>query len=229
MDSPSSPTVAQMVLEAPASAAVFQRHRIDFCCAGNQTLEAACAERGLEVAVVRGEIEAARGERAASPPGDPRLLSTRELLERIVGKHHGYLRRALPAVVPLAAKIARVHGGREPKLLQLVTAVRELAETLEPHIDEEEQVLFPALAEGRAATSDLRQMVVEHRTVAAILDRIHDASDGFRVPSWGCASYRALASELRALDADVRAHVHLENHVLLPRFLSGSGEAVIGS
>ena len=224
MEHSSSPTVAQMVLEDPACARVFQRHRIDFCCAGEQTLEAACAGRGVEVAVVRAEIEIARGGRQAGASDDPRLLSTRALLERIVGKHHSYLRHTLPAVAALAGKVARVHGSREPKLLALAAAVNELAETLEPHIDEEEEVLFPALAEDREATSDLLQMTDEHRAVAALLDRIHDASDGFVTPAWGCASYRALSSELRALDADVREHVHLENHVLLPRFGSGSTE-----
>jgi regulator of cell morphogenesis and NO signaling len=167
MENFNSPTVAQMVLEDPACAGVFQRHRIDFCCAGHQTLE---------------------------------------------------------AVTALAAKVARVHGSRVPKLIQLATAVNELADTLEPHLDDEEEVLFPALAKGRAAPSELRQMAEEHRAIAAILDRIHEASDGFVAPAWACASYRALSSDLRALDTDVREHVHLENHVLLPRFLSVPGE-----
>jgi regulator of cell morphogenesis and NO signaling len=37
-------------------------------------------------------------------------------------------------------------------------------------------------------------------------------------PEWACTSYRTLLSELAALEGDVLRHVHLENHVLMPRF-----------
>lgn len=210
-----------MVLDDPTCARVFQRHRIDFCCAGEQTLEAACAGRGVEVAQVRAELEAAKAERAAGAADDPRQLSTRALLARIIGKHHDYLRQTLPLVTPLAAKVARVHGGREPNLLRLAAAVQELAQTLDAHMDDEEQVLFPGLAEGRDMTAELLEMLEEHRAVAVILDRIDEASGGFRSPDWACASFRALSRQLVALDADIREHVHLENHVLLPRFAKG--------
>ena len=225
MEHSSSPTLAQMVLEDPACADVFQHHRIDFCCAGHRTLESACVAQGIEVARVRADLEAVKRDGSVGPSSDPRRLSTSALLSLIVSKHHGYLRRALPAAVALSGKVARVHGGRQPKLLELATAVSELADTLEPHLDEEEQSLFPALEEGRAPRADVSHMLDEHLAVAVMLDRIHDASDGFAAPSWGCASYRALVAELRALDADVREHVHLENHVLLPRFVPGSPQA----
>jgi regulator of cell morphogenesis and NO signaling len=219
MEDQSSSTVAEIVLENPASVPVFQRHRIDFCCAGGQTLQAACARRGLDVGAVQAELEEAKHHRTGGSNEDPRQLTTRALLTRIIGKHHGYLRRVLPAVALLTAKVARVHGDRQPKLPALAAAVEELVDVLEPHMALEEEVLFPAMAQERGVTSMLGQMLDEHRSVADVLDRIFEASDGFQTPSWACASYRALAVELRALDADLREHVHLENHVLLPRFI----------
>ena len=42
-------------------------------------------------------------------------------------------------------------------------------------------------------------------------------------PEWGCSSYRVLMSELEALEGDVLRHVHLENHVLMPRFVTARG------
>jgi len=102
-------------------------------------------------------------------------------------------------------------------------------ETLGPHLDHEEGVLFPVLESGQAdaptTAGELADMTSEHRAVAQLLERIHDASDGFRVPPWGCNSYRALFSELRTMDGDIREHVHLENHVLLPRFAPTRGAA----
>jgi regulator of cell morphogenesis and NO signaling len=219
MENQSSATVAAIVLDNPASARVFQRHRIDFCCAGAQTLESACARRGLDVSAVQAELEEAKHDRIGGSSEDPRQLTTRALLARIVGKHHGYLRRVLPTVAPLAAKVARVHGDRQPKLPALAAAVQEIVDLLEPHLALEEEVLFPAMAHERGVGTMLEQMIDEHQAVARVLDRIFEASDGFQTPSWACASYRALAAELRALDADLREHVHLENHVLLPRFM----------
>jgi regulator of cell morphogenesis and NO signaling len=218
-----NPTIASIVLEHPATASVFHKHRIDFCCGGDVTVDEACAARGLEAERVRGELEAVIRERQGAPGADPREMSTAALIKHIVDKHHGYLRRTLPTVLALATKVARVHGAREPKLRALAVAVHELVEALDPHLDHEEKVLFQALTDGRGSAPEtaveLADMMGDHRAVAELLERIHDASDGFRIPPWGCNSYRALFNELRALDGDVREHVHLENHVLLPRFV----------
>jgi regulator of cell morphogenesis and NO signaling len=219
-------TVASIVLDHPASAAVFQKHRIDFCCGGNVTLEAACKTRGLDLPAVRAELDAAIAARAAPATEDPRTLSTPVLLAYIVTKHHQFLRRTLPFVLELATKFARVHGEREPKLRSLAAAVNELERTLLPHLDREEQVLFPALAAGASnlpnVVEELDDMTRDHLSVSQLLERIDAASDGFRVPDWGCNSYRTLFAELRTLDSDIREHVHLENHVVLPRFAARS-------
>ncbi len=61
-------------------------------------------------------------------------------------------------------------------------------------------------------------MASEHREVGALLERMRAAAEDYRVPEWGCRSYRALFSELERLETDVLRHVHAENHVLKPRF-----------
>ena len=63
-------------------------------------------------------------------------------------------------------------------------------------------------------------MMEDHLTVAKILQSIRTASDDFTLPEWACNSYRALFSELKQMESDVFTHVHLENHILLPRFSS---------
>jgi regulator of cell morphogenesis and NO signaling len=218
--------VATIVLDHPACAPVLQKHRIDFCCAGELTLEAACAARSLDPNAVLDELRAAIGEatnaRTQSAAADLRALPTAALVARIVDTHHAYLRRVFPTLAMLAGKVARVHGAREPRLCELATAVDELVGILGPHLDHEEQVLFPSLLDGRTAATEtavaLEDMARDHHAVARLLDRIQDGSDGFSAPTWACNSYRALVDQLRALDGDIRQHVHLENHVLRPRF-----------
>jgi regulator of cell morphogenesis and NO signaling len=217
-------TVSEIVLEEPGCGRVLQRHRIDYCCAGSQTLEVACAQRGLSLELVRAELDQARRNRPAGPPIDPRSLSTPTLVALIIGKHHGYLRRGLPAITSLASRVSRAHGYREPKLPLLAAAVVELADRLLLHLDHEEQILFPGLVNGHDRRLELQEMKDEHRIEVGILDRIYEASDKFTAPSWGCVSYRALVMRLSILDADLRQHMHLENHVLIPRFIGEEEE-----
>ncbi len=223
-------TAAQIVVDHPACAAVFKRHRIEFCCGASRGIAAAAEERGLDVETLIAELEAVIAHRApqldgstqqAQPPNDPQRLSTPRLLAYIVSKHHEYLRKELPSVQQLATKVERVHGDHNPKLHDLAVAVTELAGSLLRHLDEEEEILFPALAAkapGAKVEALLETMTVEHLAVARLLERIRRASDDLTWPEWACGSYRALVSGLRDVESDIFTHVHLENHVLAPRF-----------
>jgi regulator of cell morphogenesis and NO signaling len=215
-------TVAHVVLDHSECAEVFQRHRIDFCCRGDLSLEEAARARKVDVEALLAELTRTIEARQGTPPADPRALSTPQLVGLIVERYHQGLRRVLPFAQALAMKVSRVHGDHNPKLRDLEQAVIALVDTLLPHLDEEEHALFP-LVTGPApdqaeAARQLAAMTEEHLAVAALLERIREATDEFTLPSWACNSYRTLFSELEQLEADVFAHVHLENHVLKPRF-----------
>src|SRR5690606_15674470 len=107
--------------------------------------EAAAKAKGLEVGVLVEELSRAIAARREQSPIDPRQLTTSELVAHIVGKHHAFLRRSLPLVQRLAAKVKRAHGARNPKLAALEVAVTTLVDALTPHLDEEERELFPRL------------------------------------------------------------------------------------
>ncbi len=221
-------TVAQIVTEHAVAARVFQRHGIDFCCRGGVTVPEACRDRAIEPDALFAELEASLPADGGASSHDPRKLSTSELLDLIVERHHGYLRRALPFVVPLAAKVAEVHGEKNGHLAALRDVVIEIAEALDPHLDQEERVLFPALRSPRPDPAlirrELSSMHEDHLAVGTLLGRMRELSDGFTTPEWGCRSYRVLMSELETLEGDVLRHVHLENHVVMPRF-AGAAEA----
>lgn len=217
-------SVASLVLDHSECAPVFQRHRIDFCCRGKLSIEEAAREKGVALDTLATELGRAIAERRGERSADPRELSTPRLLAYIVSKHHEYLRQALPFVKALANKVGRVHGDHNPKLRDLSVAVDELVAALEPHLLEEEEHLFPLLvaeAPDRAlVATKLAAMHAEHLEVADLLTRIRAASEDFTLPSWACNSYRTLFAELVQLEGDIFAHVHLENHVLEPRFAS---------
>ncbi|BDG02987.1 iron-sulfur cluster repair di-iron protein [Anaeromyxobacter oryzae] len=222
-----SATVAQIVTEHFVAARVFQKHQIDFCCHGDVTVAEACRDRPLDPEQVFAELEATIPASGPDASEDPRALSTAALVARIVDRHHGYLRRQLPFISPLVSKVARVHGARNDRLAAVADAFLELKEALEPHLDQEEEVLFPALVARRpdleVVRRELETMHADHLAVGALLARIRALTDGFTTPEWGCNTYRVVMSELEALEADVLRHVHLENHVLMPRFARKEG------
>lgn len=217
-------SLARLVLDHPHTANVLTRHHIDFCCHGERSIAEACAERRLRVDVLLRELEASIAEGAEIRPVDARTLSTADLIEQIVVRHHGYLREALPFVRSLSATVSGVHGGTQPSLRDLDMALGRLDSTLTSHLDHEEQVVFPALLAPRSrrsrVKSELDGMLDEHRDVGGQLEAIRRLANDFRTPRGGCSTYRALYAELAALEADLFQHVHVENHVLAPRFAS---------
>lgn len=227
-------TVAEIVLDHPASARVFRQYRIDFCCRGGMTVAQACEGRGLDTVALFAEIEQAISDRARADV-DPRTLATPELVKHIVSRHHDYLRKTLPFVEMLAHKVARVHGPHDPNLEPLAESVAELRAMLEPHLDDEEQSLFPALvadvADAGALSKDLHAAQDDHLRVGESLMRIRALSRDHAIPDWACTSYRTLMRELEAIEVDTFAHIHAENHVLMPRFgsrpIAASPQAVV--
>lgn len=215
-------TVARIVLEHSECAPVFQKHRIDYCCKGSMTLEEACAARELDTTIVLAELDSAIAARRGSPDQDPRELNTPALVGHIMAHHHEYLRKALPFIQVLSKKVARVHGDHNPKLRDVDGTVEALVEALMPHLEQEEEVLFPALmtrgGDKLVIQKELATMHEDHLEVGGMLDRLRTAADEFVTPDWACNSYRTLFAELEALEADILRHVHLENHVLMPRF-----------
>jgi regulator of cell morphogenesis and NO signaling len=217
-------TVAAIVARFPASARVFQAHRIDFCCRGEVTIAEAVAGRDERADEILAEVEGAIRAPVAAADTPSLDLPVPALVARIIDRHHGYLRRALPSLAPLVDRIAEVHGGRDPGLGALQREFAELRARLERHLDEEEHALFPLLmsrAPDRArATDEIARMRAEHDEVGAAIARVRDLAHAYEPPEWACRTYRLAMAELEDLETDLLRHVHLENHVLAARFLA---------
>ena len=120
-----------------------------------------------------------------------------------------------------------MHGAHNGKLVDLDELVGELCDDLLPHLDMEETSLFPRmmLREAHKEQQDtlelnglLTAMHDEHLVVGKLLEDIRAATEEFSIPDWACGSYTRLFKELEHIEGEVLRHVHLENHVLRPRF-----------
>jgi regulator of cell morphogenesis and NO signaling len=213
--------VADLVLEHSAIAPVLRRHHIDFSSRGDLTLEQLCELSGIPVEIVLSDLERAVKQPNASPVTDPRAMSPAALMFHIVSRHHAYLRDVLAIAAGLSLKVERVHHGREAPLARVRAVVHELRTLLEPHIEHEEAVLFPALLENSLSAQELQREATEskadHERTSALFSELRRLTGDYTPPPWACSSLRGLYHQLEGLEADTLEHVHLENYVLFPR------------
>jgi regulator of cell morphogenesis and NO signaling len=217
-----SQTAAEVVLEHPACARVFQRHRIDFACEGEETIADAAAAQGVDLRALIAELESAIERGRIEANRDLRALPTPALVEHLAGQVHRDLRKTLAYVVALSGRVLQTHSGRNHRLRALNETVTRVAAELEAHMWGEEISLFSAIRDGARDRATIESALLgmhdEHVLVHDLLARMRAEADDFRVPRWAGSDYRTLFAELEWLEHDVYRHVHLENHVLLRRF-----------
>jgi regulator of cell morphogenesis and NO signaling len=67
-------------------------------------------------------------------------------------------------------------------------------------------------------------MEQDHESAGQIMTELIQLTNHFEPPSWACATHIALFAGLRAFEADLTQHVHLENDVLFPRAIQLEAE-----
>lgn len=225
-------TVGEIAAHSLTAVRVFEKHQIDYCCSGKRPLADACRQKGLDVDLIRAELEAALGEPPA-PDLDWANLPLDALIKHIVDAHHEYLRRELPAIQLRLDKVYRVYNQRYgPTLIGLPEVFAALRAELEPHLLKEERVLFPAIAAIDAARASgqgaprfgfgaignpIGMMEAEHEEAGNCLRQIREITRDFAIPANACVTYKALMTSLLELEQDLHAHIHLENNILFPR------------
>jgi regulator of cell morphogenesis and NO signaling len=217
--------IAQLVLEHPRCVQLLVERDIDFCCRGAVPLREACATRGIDAQTFLADLQSiVESEWEWEPTPDPRSLSTLQLVSHIVDEHHAFLRKTLPLVELLAARVVEAHSQHGDRLAELHASLHTLRGNLESHLDHAESALFPLLIRGGRARKTrelLDAMRAEHLHVGDTLRKIRTLANRFELPSWACATYAALMAELETMEQDTLEHVHLENNVLAPRFDAG--------
>lgn len=217
--------VGSIVAARPATARIFELVEIDYCCGGEQRLEDACREQGLDLQRVLGALHATAPHDDHRAPRSWNEAPLADLIAHIKDTHHARLRRDLPRLEAIVATVAEVHGRDHPELEEVNTRVHALAQAIPPHLTFEENELFPAilaLPDGDKAASRelLVAMRTDHDEVGEALHRVRALTKGFAVPKGACALYKQMLGGLAELERDLHEHVHLENNVLLPRALA---------
>ncbi|HYI93068.1 MAG TPA: iron-sulfur cluster repair di-iron protein [Bryobacteraceae bacterium] len=232
MQTATAQTIRDIAANSLAAVRVFEKFGIDYCCGGKRQLADVCREKGYDTEAIQTELDAAMSA-SAELERDWSSARLSDLIEHIVGMHHEYLRRELPAIEQRLEKVYRVYNQRYgPTLTGLPEVVGALKAELETHLLKEERVLFPAIAAFETAVSSgrplpptpfgtvanpIHTMENEHETAGQALSRIREITGDFAVPEYACVTYSALMSGLDELERDLHMHIHLENNILFPR------------
>jgi len=224
-------TIREVVASDYRTAAIFQRHGLDFCCNGGRTIEQGCRDAGADADAVIHELDSVLGTPAT---GVPRFAAwdARTLINYIVGNHHAYVRDALPVLLRHTEKISQVHGAKHPELVHIADLFARVAREMDEHMMKEERVLFPFIAAledsvvrgtppepalfGTVA-NPIRAMEADHQFVGDAMAEIRHLTHDYTPPDDACATYRVCFQELDAFERDLHDHVHLENNLLFPK------------
>jgi len=90
MTDPGSKTMRQIAVESPAMIGVLEKYRLDFCWAGDKSLEAATAEAGVPLETVLSEMRLALTQCRAEQ-ADWNTADLDVLMQHIVVRHHAYM------------------------------------------------------------------------------------------------------------------------------------------
>lgn len=213
--------LAEIAVTHPSASRVFHNHRLDYCCGGKRPLDEACRERHLDPDAILRQIEADADARARATNWATMPLN--EVTAEIVSRFHDPLRLELPALVALASKVEAVHADKPDCPRGLAAHLREVHDSVLPHLDKEEQILFPMINAGHGpqAFGPIHMMEDEHHEHAENLRRSRKLAHDFIPPEAACTSWRALYLRLDEFEADLMEHIHIENNVLFPRALCG--------
>jgi regulator of cell morphogenesis and NO signaling len=225
--------VSDIVREDYRTASVFRKHDIDFCCGGKWPLGTSCEMKGIDFILLKEELEESVRNVRLSNSIQFNNWSIDFLIEFIVNVHHQYLRKALPEIRSQLTHFIADHAEKYPYLNDVSKQFNYLTKDLLPHLQQEEEILFPYIRqishayESKESYATLlvrtlrkpveQVMQHEHETVSNALHRLRDLTNNYNAPADACVSHQVSFSLLEELDNDITQHLYLENHILFPK------------
>ncbi len=225
--------VGELVSLNYKAADVFSQYGIDFCCAGNISLDRAASKHEVSVDELVGKLEDVFSVKDVESDLISRLPLD-ALIDHIVENHHQYIRDNVNVVPQYVNKVAEVHGGRHPEMVEVKALFDEACAELSSHIVKEEEILFPyikelvaAQKEGRkpaqapfgSVGSPIEAMMAEHADEGERFRQISELTNGYQLPLGGCTTFRVSLEKLKEFETDLHRHIHLENNILFIKAL----------
>jgi regulator of cell morphogenesis and NO signaling len=227
-------TLSEIVKDNFRTAAVFEKYGLDFCCNGKRSLNDACTEKGINPAVVIGEIDEINSslekEEIKPDQWNPDIL-----IDYIINNHHSYVNRMLPVISAHTQRVAMVHGANHPETKRIAEIFSAVNSEMKHHMMKEEKILFPHIKvlqenSSNGVSSDkpyfgtiknpVAMMEAEHQSAGDELFEIRKLTNNYTPPADACNTYKICFKELKDFEEDLHKHVHLENNILFPKAIA---------
>ncbi len=230
-----SATIASVVSEDFKTAAIFSKHKIDFCCNGNKTIDEACTSKNIDIENLILELDSVLTQKSSSEI-DFKSFPLDLLTDYIEKTFHRQIREVTPTLLTYLAKVARVHGERHPELNEIYTMFCESAVDLEAHMQKEEKVLFPYIRALYTEATPKSCFGVRENPIAAMMNEHEIEGDRYREiakltndyqpPLDACNTYKVAFSMLQEFENQLHLHIHLENNILFPKAIKKCNKEV---
>lgn len=228
--------VSDIVSHDYRTADVFRKYEIEYCCGGKWSLDAVCLMKGLDIELLKKELE--QSTRNVHVSNSLRFDEWRIdfLVDYIVNVHHHYMKQVMPEIKKILRSFTEDHIKKYPYLNELENAFLQLNKDVFPHMKQEEEILFPYIKQiYHAYTSKesyasllvrtLRKpveevMLKEHQSAIRHIHKMRTLTFDYSIPEKACISHRVCFYKLKELDNDLTQHIHLENNILFPKAIA---------
>ncbi|OPZ17070.1 MAG: Iron-sulfur cluster repair protein YtfE [Bacteroidetes bacterium ADurb.BinA245] len=229
-------TISEIVNKDYRTADVFKKHGIEYCCGGSLPFFEACSLKGIDEKLISHELEIAMADTNTSNTINFSLWDTDFLIDYIVMVHHQYLKTALPQVKYYVDEFVANHQNKFSYLPELKETIDQLAKTFAPHMQQEEEVIFPYIRQLHHAFSSKEPYVrllvrtmrkpidvimeSEHHSTSQTLLRLSELTGDYTPPPNACTSHKVTFAKLNEVANDLSRHVYLEMDILFPRAIA---------
>lgn len=229
-------TLSQIVTKDYRTAAILERHGLDFCCKGNKSIDQACKGKDINPKELIKELNNVGKNNSNLPTGQTGMnFDSWELdflTDFIINNHHGYIRSMGPTIYSHAEKVAIAHGKRHSETIEIANKFLVVYKDLKQHMMKEEEILFPYIKNIVHVKRNLgmwekpyfgtiknpvSMMEAEHQSAGDATHEIKDLTNNYTPPDDACNTFKVLYKELRKFEEDLHQHVHLENNILFPK------------
>jgi regulator of cell morphogenesis and NO signaling len=138
--------VADIVKKDFRTADVFRKYGIEYCCGGKWPLDTACEMKGLDFSKVHEDLNMVTRTIQMPASVDFTEWDIDFLTDYIINVHHHYLKKALPQLEDHISRFADGHRKKFDYLDEMQLIVAQLAKYLVPHLQQEEEIIFPISA-----------------------------------------------------------------------------------
>ncbi len=224
--------VDEIVKSDYRTADVIKKYLIKYCCAGQVSLQSACAAKKIDPDFILDDLDHATRNVSTTDNLHFDDWKLDFLIDYIINIHHTYLYRTIPSLGSGLRSFADGHNKKYPGFSKIADLFDKLSAILLVHNRHEEEIIFPYIKQidsanrrkevyGNLFVRTLRKPLniveKEHVQIQDHLNDLQGHTNHFTYPDKSCTNYQVLIHKLKEFDDNLIQHKFIENNILFPK------------